>query len=229
MISIIVPTLNEARSIAALAEGVAAALGREDYEMIVVDDDSPDLTWKIAGDLPDRCRVKVLRRVGKTGLASAVVDGFNAASGDIIGVMDADLSHPPAALPALLDAIRTGGADLAIASRLVPGGGTEGWPRTRKLTSRVATALARPLTRVRDPLSGCFFFRREVIEGVGLRPRGYKIGLEILVRGNARRIVEVPILFRDRTVGMSKLSMKQNLEYLVQLAELFIFKLGGRP
>lgn len=229
MISIVVPTLNEARSIAALAQGVAAALGREDYEVIVVDDDSPDLTWKIAGDLPDWCRVKVLRRVGKTGLASAVVDGFKAARGDIIGVMDADLSHPPAALPALLDAIRRGGADLAIASRLVPGGGTEGWPRTRKLTSRVATALARPLTRVRDPLSGCFFFRREVIAGVGLRPRGYKIGLEILVRGNARRIVEVPIIFRDRTVGMSKLSMKQNLEYLVQLAELFLFKLGRRP
>jgi dolichol-phosphate mannosyltransferase len=229
VISIIVPTLNEAKSIAVLAQEIAVALRREDYELIVVDDDSPDLTWEIAGGLRERCRVKVLRRVGKTGLASAVVDGFKAARGDIIGVMDADLSHPPAALPALLAAIRQGGADLAIASRLVPGGGTEGWPRTRKLTSRIATLLARPLTRVRDPLSGCFFFRREVIAGVALKPRGYKIGLEILVKGNARSIVEVPIIFRDRTVGMSKLSMKQNLEYLVQLADLLLFKLGRRP
>ena len=222
MISIVVPTLNEAKCIGILAERIAAVLGEQPYELIVVDDDSPDKTWQIAGELPTRYRITVKRRMGRTGLSSAVVEGFAVATGDILCVMDADLSHPPEAIPGLVAAIKEQGADLAIASRLVPGGGTEGWPSTRKITSRIAALLARPLTPVKDPLSGFFAFRRKVLEGVRLKPRGYKIGLEIIIKGNAEKIVEVPFVFIDRTAGKSKLGMKQNVEYLVQLLDLYL-------
>jgi dolichol-phosphate mannosyltransferase len=228
VISVVVPTLNEARSVPVLAAAVADALAGEEFEVIVVDDDSPDRTWEVAGGLPAALRVRVIRRLGRTGLGSAVLEGLAAAGGDIVGFMDADLSHPAQALPAMVGRIRSGEADLVVGSRLVPGGGTEGWPRTRKLTSRLGTLLARPLTAVRDPMSGFLLFRRSVIEGVRLKPRGYKIGLEILVKGNARRVVEVPIVFRDRTVGESKLGLTQNLEFLVQLAGLYLHALGKR-
>lgn len=221
MISIVIPTYNEAGSVPVLAGKIADVLAREPYELIVVDDDSPDHTGAIASALPAGCRVKVITRRGRRGLGSAVIDGMRAAGGDILGFMDADLSHPPEALPAMIDLIRRGEADLVVASRLVSGGGTEGWPRSRKLTSRVGTLLVRPLTAVRDPLSGFFLFRREVVEGVRLKPWGYKIGLEILIRGNAGRIREVPIVFRDRTAGVSKLGMRQNIEYLWQLLFLY--------
>lgn len=227
MISIVVPTLNEAKSIGILAERTAAVMGMQPYELIVVDDNSPDNTWRIAGELPTRYCVKVVRRTGQTGLSSAVVDGFAVAKGDILCVMDADLSHPPEALPTLVAALGERGADLIIASRLVAGGGTEGWPSTRKITSRIAALLARPITSVKDPLSGFFVFKRKVLDRVRLKPRGYKIGLEIIIKGNAEKIVEVPFLFKDRTAGESKLGMKQNIEYLVQLLDLYIYKITG--
>jgi glycosyltransferase involved in cell wall biosynthesis len=108
-------------------------------------------------------------------LSKAVVEGFAAARGGILGVMDADLSHPPELIPAMLSLLRAGEADMVVASRLVHGGGTEDWPASRKITSRIGTLLARPFTHVRDPMSGYFLFKREAIEGVRLRPRGYKI------------------------------------------------------
>lgn len=225
MISIVVPTLNEAKNIALLARNIAAAMGKEPFELIVVDDDSPDQTWKIAGELPVTYCVKVVRRFEKKGLSCAVVEGLAHSTGNIVGMMDADLSHPPETISVMIDEIRRGGADLVVASRLIPGGGTEGWPRSRKLTSRVATILARPLTAVKDPMSGFLFFRKEILDGVCLKPRGYKIGLEIMIKSRARKIVEVPIIFKDRTAGESKLSMKQNVEYLVQLIGLYFFTL----
>jgi dolichol-phosphate mannosyltransferase len=225
MITIIVPTLNEAQSVATLAARIAAALEGERFETIVVDDDSSDETWRLACELPGALHVRIIRRVGRSGLSSAVVEGFAAARGEIIGVIDADLSHPPETIPGMLHAIRLGGADLVIASRMISGGATEGWPRSRKFSSRIASLLAKPITTVRDPMSGFLLFRREVIEGVRLKPRGYKIGLEILIRGNAQRIVEVPFIFRDRTAGKSKLGVRQNIEYLLQLADLYLYKL----
>ncbi|HEY5997997.1 MAG TPA: polyprenol monophosphomannose synthase [bacterium] len=228
MLSIIVPTLNEAECVGPLAERIAAALAGERYEVIVVDDDSPDGTWRVAGELPARLNVRVVRRRGGRDLSRAVVEGFAAAAGELICVMDADLSHPPEILPALLAAVREQGADLAIASRLVPGGAAEGWPRSRALNSRVATLLARPLTAVRDPMSGYFLFRRDVLAGVSLKPRGYKIGLEIIVKGNAAKIVEVPFVFRDRTAGKSKLGLRQRFEYLGQVFDLYLEALKRR-
>ncbi|MBD3310351.1 glycosyltransferase [Candidatus Woesearchaeota archaeon] len=225
MISIIVPTFNEAKNIEKLVDRINKVMENERFEIIVVDDNSPDNTWKIAKELPKDKHVRVLRRIGKSGLSSAVVDGFKIAKGDLIGVIDADLSHPPEVIPDIVRRIREGEADMIIGSRLVKGGGTEGWPAHRKLTSKIATLLARPVTHIKDPMSGFFFFRKEVIEGAELKPKGYKIGLEIIVKGNAKKVLEHPIMFKDRTAGQSKLGMKQNMEYLLQLADLYIHKI----
>lgn len=228
MISIIIPTYNEAKSIGILVGQIARILNNEDFEIVVVDDDSPDGTWKIVEQLPADLHARVVRRHGSRDLSKAVVEGFAAARGEILGVMDADLSHPPELIPAMLSVLRADEADMVVASRLVPGGGTEDWPASRKLTSRIGTLLARPFTRVRDPMSGYFLFKREAIEGVRLRPRGYKICLEILVRGKVRRVREIAFIFRDRTTGQSKLGLRQNLDFLVQLLNLAFFRLRRR-
>lgn len=232
MISIIIPTYNEAKSIGTLVGQIASILNNETFEVVVVDDDSPDGTWQVVEQLPADWHARIVRRHGSRDLSKAVVAGFAAARGDILGVMDADLSHPPECIPAMVALLRADEADVVVASRLVPGGGTEDWPASRKLTSRIGTLLARPLTPVRDPMSGFFFFKREVIEGVRLKPRGYKICLEILIKGKIRRVREIPFIFRDRTTGQSKLGMRQNLDFLVQLLNLAFFRLrrsiGGR-
>ena len=228
MLSIVIPTYNEAKSIGILVGQIARILGSETFEIVVVDDDSPDGTWQIVEQLPADLHARVVRRHARRDLSKAVVEGFAAARGGILGVMDADLSHPPELIPAMLSLIRADGVDMVVASRLVPGGGTEDWPASRKLTSRIGTLLARPFTHVRDPMSGYFLFKREAIEGVRLRPRGYKICLEILVRGNVRRVREIPFIFRDRTTGESKIGLRQDFDYLVQLLSLACFRLRGR-
>jgi dolichol-phosphate mannosyltransferase len=228
VLSLIIPTFNEAKNIGALVGQIVRTLGEEAFEIVVVDDDSPDGTGKVVEQLPAGLHARVVRRHARRDLSQAVVEGFAAARGGILGVMDADLSHPPELIPTMLAVLRAGGADMVVASRLVPGGGTEDWPASRKLTSRIGTLLARPFTRVRDPLSGYFLLKREVIEGVRLKPRGYKICLEILVRGNARRVREIPFIFRDRTTGESKIGMRQDLDYLVQLLGLAWFRIHER-
>jgi len=192
----------------------------------VVDDDSPDGTWQVAEDYGRRhpeAGIHVVRRQRERGLSSAVIEGFTRARGDVLAVMDADLSHPPTVLPRLADAVE-GGADLAVGSRRVPGGGADHWPWYRRRTSDVATALARRWLAVpiRDPMSGCFALRRAVFEGVRdrLQPRGYKILLEIACRARPASIVEVPYIFRDRRQGVSKLSARVAAEYLLSLRQL---------
>jgi dolichol-phosphate mannosyltransferase len=163
--------------------------------------------------------VRVVRRAGKAGLASAVVAGFAAAKGDVLLVMDADLSHPPEVVPALLDAI-AGGADLAVGSRYVNGGGTMDWPLKRRVVSRVACLLGNVLVPIRDSTSGFFAIRRAVIDGVKLNPIGFKIGFEVMARGRYRRAVEVPYTFRDRELGKSKFGQREILQYVVQLGQV---------
>jgi dolichol-phosphate mannosyltransferase len=203
-------------------EAVFAVLREHDIdaEMIIVDDNSPDGTGEVADQLAERFKVRVLHRPGKMGLASAVVDGFRLARGSILGVMDADLSHAPSAIPRLLKAIKSGEAELAVGSRYVADGGTKDWPLRRQLVSIAACWLARPLTGVRDATSGFLFMRRGVIEGVQLNPIGFKIGLEIIARGRYSRCVEVPYVFRDRFAGHSKFGKKEVIAYLRQLAQL---------
>src|SRR5260221_7475783 len=182
MLSVVVPTYNEAGSVTGLAERLHAALAGREGELVIVDDGSPDGTADIAAALAPRIPVTVVRRSGKAGLASAVVAGFAAARGDVLLVMDADLSHPPEVVPKVLDAIGAG-ADLAVGSRYVAGGGIEDWPLKRQIVSRVACLMGNVLVPVRDSTSGFFAVRRSVVDGVKLNPIGFKIGFEVMERG----------------------------------------------
>lgn len=219
MLSVVVPTYNEAGSIPKLAERLRAALDGREWELVVVDDGSPDGTADIAAALAPRVPVHVVRRAGKAGLASAVVAGFNAARGDVLVVMDADLSHPPETVPALAAAIDAG-ADLAVGSRYVRGGGVMDWPWRRRLVSRVACLMGNALVPVRDATSGFFALRRSVVDGVKLNPIGFKIGFEVIARGRYRTVVEVPYTFRDRELGASKFGRREIIQYVVQLGQV---------
>ncbi len=227
MISIVVPTYNEAGSIPKLAERLHAALSGREWELVVVADGSPDGTADIAAALAPRIPVKVVRRAGKAGLASAVVAGFEAARGDVLVVMDADLSHPPEIVPALVAAI-DGGAELAVGSRYVKGGGVMDWPFKRRFVSRVACLMGNALVPVRDATSGLFALRRSVVAGVKLNPIGFKIGFEVIARGRYKKVVEVPYTFRDRELGASKFGRREIMQYVVQLGQVARDKLLRR-
>jgi dolichol-phosphate mannosyltransferase len=216
VISIIVPTYNEAASLPLLGQRLLAALAGREWELLIVDDGSPDGTADLAEALAPRLPVRVLRRPAKAGLASAVLDGFAQARGDVLVVMDADLSHPPELVPALVEALRDG-VELAVASRYVPGGGTRDWPFVRQIVSRVASFMGNLLVPVRDATSGFFALRRSVIDGRTFNPIGFKIGFEIMARGKYRRAVEVPYVFTDREQGASKFGKREILQYLIQL------------
>jgi dolichol-phosphate mannosyltransferase len=198
---------------------LAAALAIHAWELIVVDDGSPDGTADLAESYADVHPVKVVRRPGKAGLASAVLAGFAQARGDVLVVMDADLSHPPEAVPRLASAIAEG-ADLAVGSRYVAGGGTEDWPLKRRVVSRVACLIGNVLVPIRDCTSGFFAIRRSALEGVKLNPIGFKIGFEVMARGRYRKAVEVPYVFRDRELGKSKFGRREILQYLVQVGKV---------
>ena len=149
--SIVVPTYNERDRLADLVNAVFAAYAGAglNAELIIVDDNSPDGTGVLADDLAKQHRLKVIHRSGKLGLGTAVVAGFEAAAAPIVGVIDADLSHPPTLLPKMLAIMQRESADLVIGSRYIPGGGTRNWPFGRLILSRLACVLARPLTPVR--------------------------------------------------------------------------------
>jgi dolichol-phosphate mannosyltransferase len=219
MLSVVVPTYNEAGSVTGLAERLHAALADREWELVIVDDGSPDGTADMAEALAPRIPVKVVRRAGKAGLASAVVAGFTAARGDILVVMDADLSHPPEVVPALVNAVEHG-ADLAVGSRYVSGGGVMDWPLQRRVVSRVACLMGNLLVPVRDATSGFFALRRSVIDGVTLNPIGFKIGFEVIARGRHKKVVEVPYTFRDRELGASKFGRREVAQYVVQLGQV---------
>ena len=221
-LSVIVPTYNERESLPGLIRRLSE-LRTIPIELVVVDDASPDGTGTLAESLAQQhaLPIRVLHRSGKRGLASAVIDGAMVARGEILTVMDADLSHPPEALPALLTAIGAG-AEITIASRYVAGGGIRGWPPVRRLISRAATVLARWMLglSVRDPLSGFFAVRRELLTDSQYRGVGYKLLLEVLAAHRGRRIVEVPYEFIDRRLGQSKLSAREFLSFLRLLVYL---------
>jgi dolichol-phosphate mannosyltransferase len=226
MISLVIPTYNEAAVIQETlrrAAGVLADCG-EPFELIVVDDSSPDGTADLAEQLAGDWPVQVLRRTGERGLATAIVAGWKAARGDVLGVMDADLQHPPEVVSRLLAALRAQNADIAVASRYRPGGGTEGWSWFRRLVSyagmRVGTSsLPWTLGEVTDSGSGLFLVRAQALEGVELKPMGFKMLLEVLSRAHYQKLVEVPYVFRGRALGESKLGPRQYVEYLLHLLQ----------
>jgi dolichol-phosphate mannosyltransferase len=223
----VVPTYNERERITELAAAVVAACHARGIrvELVIVDDNSPDGTGAVADGLVGSLPVRVIHRTGKLGLGTAAVAGFAAASAEVVGVMDADFSHPPEMVPKLLSTMRTTGADLVVASRYVPGGSTPDWPLKRRLLSRLACLLARPLSPIRDPASGFFLIRRDIARDTVVKAGGFKICLELIVRSGARHLVELPYRFADRELGVSKMQLREAAGYLVQLRDLYWLRL----
>lgn len=229
MISIVVPTYKEAENLPHVSKAIADALaGRGwDYEVLFVDDDSQDGSEEICAELAETLPVRIVVRKEERGLATAVIHGIEASSGDIVVVMDADLSHPASAIPEMLRRLEANESDFVLGSRYVEGGTIhDEWSVFRKLNSIVPSLMARPLCHLKDPMSGFFAFHRADMPGRSrLSPIGYKIALEIFVKGDFRRASEVPIHFSDRQYGESKLSLKEQLNFLRHLARLYAYRL----
>ena len=221
--TIVIPTYNERDRLGVLLARLFDACDREALavEVVIVDDNSADGTGGVADEWARSRRVRVIHRVGKLGLGSAVLEGFAIAQTDVVGVMDGDLSHPPELLPLLFRTIADGNFDLAVASRYVRGGRTSNFPIGRWLLSRAGCWLARPLTPVRDPMSGFFLIRRARLAGVRTSVTGFKIGLELFVRSTPRRLAEVGYVFVGRTHGESKMSVAEGSGFLRQLLSLY--------
>jgi dolichol-phosphate mannosyltransferase len=224
-ISLVVPTFNESenvREFLTALRGVLESVAPGRYEIIVVDDDSPDRTWELAAEL-DFPEVRVVRRRGERGLASAVIRGWQAALGRVIGTINADFQHPPEIMDAMVRAAAD--ADLVVASRHAEGGGFGDWHWFRQLASHFAhraglMVLPEVFRRLSDPLSGCYLVRRAAIEGEELHPLGYKTLIEITVRGRIERIRECPYVMRDRVRGQSKMGPRQTLQFFLHLLRL---------
>ena len=232
LVSLVTPTYNECENIALLAQEIFKVLAPHsdiDLELIVVDDNSPDGTGQAAEALAAQYPVKVVHRPGKLGLGSAVMAGFARSDRPLLGVIDADLSHDPAILPQLIRGLRE--YDLTFGSRFGETSVVEGWAWHRKLISMMGVGAARLLTGAEDPLAGYFFLHREVIEGLQLTSSGYKIFLEILVKGNWRRHMSVPFVFRNRQFSKSKLNLREHLLFAKQLLYFSCYRLfrRGRP
>lgn len=230
LLSLVIPTYKERDNIENVVNILTRLLDQAipgNYELIVVDDDSPDRTWEVAQSLiPDYPQLRVMRRQEERGLSSAVIRGWQAATGRVLGVIDGDLQHPPEVLTQLLQKIEQG-ADLALASRHVDGGGVSSWSVIRRFLSRGAQVLGLVilpgvLGRVTDPMSGYFMIRRSAIANVTLNPVGYKILLEVISRGQVGEIAEAGYVFRERTEGESKVTWKQYIEYIQHLIRLRI-------
>ena len=236
-LSLVVPTFKERENLAALVAQLTALLDPElgdDYEIVIVDDASPDRTWELASELAATYpKLRVIRREHERGLSTAVIRGWQIARGDVLAVIDGDLQHPPEITVELWRAILNG-ADLAVASRHVPGGGVSDWSLARRLLSRGAQAIGLALLpgvlgRVSDPMSGYFMVRREAIAGAVLHPLGYKILVEVIGRGNVRAVTEVGYVFRERHEGQSKVTWRVYRDYLRHLARLRAARWFGLP
>jgi dolichol-phosphate mannosyltransferase len=233
VVSLVLPTYNEGKNITAVIEQLVPvfdSVKNLEYEIIVVDDDSPDRTWEIALGLTDRIpQLRVIRRQGERGLSTAVIRGWQIAQGRVLAVMDADLQHPPEVVANLCREMQRG-ADLGIASRHVEGGGVSDWSLVRRIISRGAQLigfclLPEVIGRISDPMSGFFMIRRTSIQDRQLSPLGYKILVEVLGRGKVGWIAEVPYTFRERAEGTSKLTNKIYFEYFQHLFRLRLYLL----
>lgn len=233
-LALVIPTLREAESLRALLPRARAVLeGLEiGFEILVVDDDSGDGTEGVVGEIAgEDPRVRLLIRRGERGLAGAILHGWQNSDAGIVGVMDADGQHPAELLAELLAAMERG-CDVAIASRYAKTGRWGGWNPLRRLISAASIRVTRPLLRdslrVADPLSGYFLVRRACLEGTAFRPAGFKLLLEILVRGQVRSACEVPFEFGRRGAGRSKAGIKVAWDYVLLLARLYRAEFGQR-
>jgi dolichol-phosphate mannosyltransferase len=227
-LSLVLPTYQEKHNIQPIVELLSTELDKVllgAYELIIVDDDSPDLTWQVALDLAaEYPQLRVIRRTTERGLATAVVRGWQTSQGEVLGVIDADLQHPPEVLGKLWQAIEQG-ADLATASRNAEGGGVSEWSMLRRILSRGAQILGlvilpEAIGRLSDPMSGYFLVTRKSLTDKVLSPLGYKILVEVVGRGDIAKIAEVGYEFQERQSGDSKVTAKQYVEYIRHLLRL---------
>jgi len=229
-ISILIPTYNESKNIIDILKSIGEHLPKNILtQTIVIDDNSPDGTGnlveeyiknvkKIAGNTID-----IIHRRAKQGLSSAILNGIQNATGDTIIVMDSDFSHPPSIIPKMIDVLKQSQCDIVIASRYITGGGIQGWSLKRKLISKVATKIAKKGLGVkqRDPMSGFFAFKRNIINGLKFDAIGYKMLLEILVKTKGATVKEIPYTFTDRKFGSSKLGFSTITDYTKAVWKLF--------
>jgi dolichol-phosphate mannosyltransferase len=224
--ALVVPTLNEAGNIDQLLTSLTDALSESpyEYEIVVVDDGSTDGTVeKVRVWSKQDPRIHVFSRVGERGLAGAVLYGWSQSGANLLGVIDGDLQHPPELLPELLSEAQN--ADIVVASRYARGNGTKGWNPLRAAVSRLSTLAASPLINkknlgVTDPMSGFFVIHRRCIEGLAFQTTGFKLLLEILVRGRIQTAREVPYHFGLRRAGQSKAGAAVAFHYLHLLGRL---------
>lgn len=225
MISIILPTYNEAENIKEIVPQISTVLRREsfDWEVVVVDDNSPDGTAANARALANNYPVRIHVRQSEKGLATAVMKGFDLAQGEICVVMDADMSHPVEKIADMIRPIEEGVCDTTVGSRYIPGGGSEDWSFKRRVISKSAGLIARGLIKLSDPTSGFMAIRKSILNGVRLDPVGWKIVLEVMVKTDAK-FKEVPIIFMDRKLGTSKLDLKAQKDYFHHLWKLYCYR-----
>ena len=233
-VSVIIPTFNERENIETTIDRCSRVLATTDYEyeIIVVDDDSPDRTWALVEETYiDNNNIRVVKRTEDRGLALSIVDGFHTALMEYCVVIDADLQHPPEKIPDLLAALENG-ADIAIGSRHVDEGEIKNWSHFRQAVSWGAAALTKrslpSANGISDPMSGLFAVKQTVVKGVELQPQGYKILLELLSKCDIDQVVEVPYTFQKRAAGESKLTLDQYQKFLEHLLELSIGEYANR-
>lgn len=227
-VSVVIPTYNEAESIPVIIPSVCEALRLAGIkgEIIVVDDNSPDGTGKIAEELSKTYPVRTIIRTKEKGLATAVMSGFNLSNAVVCLVMDADGSHPVNQLPDMVRPILDNKADITVGSRYIEGGSVGKWPLHRQLVSKVASLMAAGVTSMKDPTSGFMAVRRDLLNGLQLNPIGWKIVLEVVVKSLNKRLMEIPITFNDRALGKSKMSLKEQGNYIRHLYRLYEFRLS---
>ena len=234
-ISIIIPTYNESENIIKILHSIGEILPKNvPTQAIVVDDNSPDGTGKLVEDYLKNVKkiadytIEIIHRKAKNGLGSAILNGIQHAKGDTIVVMDSDFSHPPQIIPKLIESIKKYQYDIAVASRYIKGGKIQGWSLKRKIMSKFATLIAKKGLGIdtKDPMSGFFAFKRNIIKGLNIDAIGYKILLEILVKTRDVNIKEIPYTFQDRELGSSKLTMKTIFDYYRSVWKLYRY---GKP
>lgn len=224
-VSVVVPTFNESKNIPILIDKIHNALAQYEHEIVVVDDDSPDLTWKIAQEISERDNsIFVVRRTDARGLSSAILTGMQNARGEVIAVIDADMQHDERILANMADEILNNNMEVCVGSREAEGGGYGEWSKQRKIVSLGAKFLASSVlsNNVGDPMSGFFAMSRDFfVDNAGdINPRGFKILLEFLVRGKPKKVKEIGYVFRNREHGETKLTKSVILDYLLALVDL---------
>jgi len=234
-ISIIIPTYNESQNIINILKSIGSNLPKNILtQAIIVDDNSPDGTGKIVEDYLKNLKkmadytIEIIHRKAKDGLGSAILNGIQHAKGDTIVVMDSDFSHPPQIIPKLIESVKKYQFDIAVASRYIKGGNIQGWSLKRKIMSKFATLIAKKGLGIdaKDPMSGFFAFKKNILNGLNIDAIGYKILLEILVKTKNVTITEIPYTFQDREFGSSKLNFKTILDYYKSVWKLYRY---GKP